>query len=226
MKTLETLNMSEENTINKPVFIFDFDGTIADTFNHILQISNKLAKEFNFKEIEPDQKEEMKGKTSQELMKLLKVPLMKIPAIIARAKKELNKEISQIEPAEGLTEILRELKNWCQGIGILTSNSSDNVLKFLKNHDLDIFDFIKSTSQIWSKNTGLKKLIAQHGYNPEDVFYIGDETRDIQAARKAGVKVAAVTWGYNTSAALQKHNPDYIINTPEDLLKLINRQLT
>lgn len=203
------------------VFIFDFDGTIADTFKKILEISNKLSKEFNFKEIEPHQEEEMKGKTSQEITKLLKVPVMKIPAIIAKAKKELNKEISNVEPTEGLQEILLELKKWCKGIGILTSNSSDNVMKFLNNHDLDIFDFITTTSKIWSKNTGLKKLIHKYGYNPKEVLYVGDETRDIEAAKKAGIKVAAVTWGYNTTEALKKHNPDYIINQPKELLKIL-----
>ena len=213
-----------KNTLTNDVLIFDFDGTIANTFKKILEISNKLAKEFNFKEIEPHQEEEMKGKTSQEITKLLKVPIMKIPAIVSKAKKELNKEISNIKPTEGLEEILIELKKWCKGIGILTSNSSENVMKFLTNHDLDIFDFITTTSKIWSKNTQLKKLISKHGFNPNEVLYIGDETRDIEAAKKAGIKVAAVTWGYNTSEALKKHNPDYIINEPKDLLKILKKE--
>jgi phosphoglycolate phosphatase len=204
-----------------PFFIFDFDGTIADTFKHILKISNQLAKEYNFKEIRPEEEESMKGKTSQELMKLLKVPIMKIPAIVTRAKKELNKEMAYVEPADGLEEILRELKKWCRGLGILTSNSAENVKHFLQNNHLDIFDFISTTSKIWSKNTGLKKLIAQYGLDPQKVIYVGDETRDIQAAQKAGVKVAAVTWGYNTSVALKKHHPDYMIDQPSDLLKVL-----
>ncbi len=212
----------KKNNLNSNIFIFDFDGTIADTFKMILTISNKLAKEFHFKKIEPHQEQEMKGKTSQEIMKLLKVPIMKIPAIIAKAKKELNKEMSNIQPTEGLEEILLELKKWCKGIGILTSNSSDNVMEFLTNHDLNIFDFITTTSKIWSKNTQLKELIRKHGFKPEEVLYIGDETRDIEAAQKAGVKVAAVTWGYNTSEALEKHHPDYIINQPKELLNILN----
>ena len=48
--------------------------------------------------------------------------------------------MSNIQPTEGLEEILLELKKWCKGIGILTSNSPDNVMEFLTNHNLNIFD--------------------------------------------------------------------------------------
>jgi len=206
--------------IKNSILIFDFDGTIADTFQNILNISNRLASEFKFKRIEPHEKEEMKDKTSKEVTKLLEVPLMKIPAIVAKAKKELHKEMNDVKPTEGFEETLIELKKWCKSIGILTSNSSENVLKFLESHNLDIFDFITTTSKIWSKNTGLKKLMKKHEFDSKDVLYVGDETRDIEAAKKVGIKVIAVSWGYNSSKALAKHKPDYLIHNPKELLGL------
>jgi phosphoglycolate phosphatase-like HAD superfamily hydrolase len=51
--------------------------------------------------------------------------------------------------------------------------------------------------------------------------YVGDEVRDIVAARKAGVDVAAVSWGYNTREVLAKHEPDYLIERPELLPTLL-----
>ena len=206
--------------MKKNVLVFDFDGTIADTFQYILNLSNEMASEFNFKEIHPNEVEGMKDKTSQEVIKHLGVPIMKIPLIVAKAKEALQKEIAQIEPVEGLKEILAQLKSFGYTMGILTSNSTNNVHKFLKIHDLDFFDFISSTSKIWSKNTSLNKLIKKEGLQTEDIIYIGDETRDISAAKKAGVKVAAVTWGYNSEKALEEHKPDYLVNFPEELLKI------
>jgi len=202
------------------VLVFDFDGTIADTFHYILNLSNQFSSEFNFKEIAPHEVEGMKDKTSQEVIKHLGVPLFKIPFIVAKAKKELEKDISEIQPVEGLKEILRQLKNFGYKMGILSSNSSENVLKFLKNHDLDFFDFIGTTSKIWSKNTSLSKLMQDEGLSPETTVYVGDETRDIEAAKKAGVKCVAVTWGYNSQKALKKHNPDYLVTKPDELFQL------
>ncbi len=202
------------------LLIFDFDGTIADTFHHILMISNHLSGEFKFKKIEPHEVEILKDKTSIEVIQHLQVPVYKIPAIIAKAKNQLNKDITVVKPIHGIREMLLKLKSIGYKIGILSSNSTENVLKFLKHHDLNFFDFIHTTSNIWSKNTILNKLIKNNGFKINQVIYIGDETRDIIAARKAGVKVAAVTWGYNSRKALQTHNPDFLFNHPEDLVQL------
>ena len=185
------------------VLIFDFDGTIADTFQSMIEISNHLAGEFDFKKIEAHEVEDYKDKTSQEMLKLLKVSTLKVPRIALRAKKELNKRMYTIKPVKGLKEILGEIKSLDYKMGILTSNSLENVNKFLEQHDLDFFDFVLTSSRFWGKNHGIKKLILQKGYAPQDILYIGDETRDIEAARKSGISIAAVTWGYNSFQALK-----------------------
>ena len=85
----------------------------------------------------------------------------------------------------GKVKILIDIKNLGHKIGIFTSNSTENVTEFLKKHNLDFFDFISSSKSVWGKNFGLNKLINKEGFLPEKVFYIGDETRDIEAARKS-----------------------------------------
>ena len=207
------------------ILIFDFDGTIADTFQSMVEISNLLAAEFNFKKIEPHEVKGYKDKTSIEMLKLLKVSTLKVPRIAMRAKNELNKKISSIKPVEGLKEILHEIKSLGFKMGILSSNSLDNVNRFLKAQEINLFDFVLTSSRFWSKNHGLKKLILQKGYTPQDILYIGDETRDIEAARKSGIKVAAVTWGYNSSKALTSFQPDYVLHSPQELLQLCLKNL-
>ena len=204
------------------ILVFDFDGTIADTFENLLRISNTLSAEFNYSKIEPNEVEELKNKSSQEIIEYLGVPIMKIPTIVAKAKNKLHHEMAFIKPVAGLKEILLKLKSFGFCIGILSSNSQENVMKFLKKHHLDFFDFITTTSKIWSKNTSLKKLMVNLKADPAEVIYIGDETRDILAAKKAGVKVIAVTWGYNSSKALKALQPDYLVHSPEDLMQCVN----
>lgn len=206
--------------MKETVLIFDFDGTIADTHKYVCDISNSLCEEFNYKPIKFEDLPQMKGLTAQEMIKYLDVPLLKIPAIVSRAKKEFYKNLSSLKMFDHLREVLGQLKVSANGIGILSSNSQENVTQFLKNNNIDIFDFIQTTSKVWSKNTSLKKLIVKQGFELGDIIYIGDETRDIAAARKLGIKIASVTWGYNSVEVLSKHKPDYIFNTPQELLTL------
>ena len=201
------------------IFIFDFDGTIADTHQYIIRISNQLAGEFKYNLIQPHEVEHLKDKTSREVIRYLKVPIFKIPAILSRAKKELHDGIASIKPFDGLKEILHQLNTAGARMGILSSNATENIHQFLENHDLEVFEFIDATLKVWTKNISLKKLLAKHGFHADQIIYIGDETRDIDAAKALGIKVAAVTWGYNSEKALRNHQPDFLIHTPEELLQ-------
>lgn len=212
--------------MSQTIFIFDFDGTIADTHRYIIDISNRLSDEFNFKKIKDEEIEGMKGKTAKEIIKILSVPIMKIPAILSRAKKEFYEGISSVQPIDGLQDCLSTLNSLGTSMGILSSNSAENIHQFLKHHDLNVFEFIETTSKVWSKNTCLKKILKKKGYTNDNVIYIGDETRDIDAAQRLGIRVAAVAWGYNNIDLLKKHQPDFIINTPDDLFALCKKLST
>ena len=113
--------------MKKSVFIFDFDGTLADTHQYIIEISNRLSGEFKFNPISSQEISELKNKTTQEVISHLRVPIMKIPAIMARGKREFQKNIDQLKPFGGLKEVLLQLKNIGHDIGILSSNSIENI---------------------------------------------------------------------------------------------------
>ncbi|MBU1122329.1 MAG: HAD-IA family hydrolase [Candidatus Omnitrophota bacterium] len=202
------------------IIIFDFDGTIADTFSHLLKIGNRLADEFDFKKIQRNEITSLQKKKPIDIIKHLNVPILKIPVILRHLKRELHKEIATVELIPGLKEVLPQLKKKGHILGILSSNSSENVATFLRNHNLDFFDFVTTTSKLWSKNIQLKKIIKSHKLNRNNVIYVGDEKRDIIAAKKAKIKVAAVTWGYNSAKVLAEYHPDYLIKNPQELLQL------
>jgi len=206
--------------MKKDVLVFDFDGTIADTFQAILHISNRLSKQFKYKMLDPDEAEYLKDKTLKETIDHLRVPILQLPAILFKARNELHKEIESVQPINGLKEILIQLKAFGFEMGIISSNSRKNVRRFLKSNNLDLFDFISTSSKLWGKNRCIKKTLKMNSINNQDVVYIGDEIRDIVAAKKAGVRVAAVTWGYNSSKALIEQSPDYVVNNPKELIDL------
>lgn len=207
-------------TTPHPTLVFDFDGTIADTFHAMVRIGNVLSSEFHFKSIAPDEVEALKDKSSKDIIRFLRIPFYKVPVIAARARIELYKEIERVKPLAGLKEILKQLKDSGYQMSILTSNSLDNVYQFLKRNDLDVFDFATACPKVFGKSHGLRSIIKNKRLLPAQIIYIGDETRDIEAARKAGVRVASVSWGYNSAKALKIFHPDWLFTSPKELLQL------
>ena len=53
------------------------------------------------------------------------------------------------------------------------------------------------------------------------MIYIGDETRDIEAAHDAKIKIIAVTWGLNSRQILTKYKPEWLVNAPDDVITVL-----
>ena len=208
--------------MTQKVIIFDFDGTIADTLDALVSIANSLAVEFNYAQIAPEELLILKNLTSREIFKYSGIPLFKIPFLLKKVKKELTNKIPELKPIPGIQEALIELKDNGLRLGIITSNSKGNVKEFLKINNLDnLFEFIYPGIAIFGKNTVINNVLRQKQIETEEVLYVGDETRDIEASRKAHVKVISVTWGFNSEEALMKENPDYLIHHPRELVEVV-----
>lgn len=122
-----------------------------------------------------------------------------------------------------MKEALIDLKNAGHHLGIITSNSKDNVTEFLKVNELDnLFEFIYSGITIFGKTTIINNVLRQKQLKLEEVIYVGDETRDIEASKKSNIKVIAVTWGFNSPEVLAKQKPNYLIHHPSELLEVVN----
>jgi phosphoglycolate phosphatase len=204
------------------VIIFDFDGTLADTLDAIVNITNRLAKAYGYKATEPEELALIRNMSSREIVKKSKISVFKLPFLLRRIKLELQNDIKHIKPILGIQESLIRLKNEGILLGIITSNSEDNVKAFLEKNDMeDLFSFIYSERTLFSKDKALNKFIKRNNLIPEQVIYVGDETRDIEASKRIDVKVVAVSWGFNSQEALAKHNPDFLISKPSELVDLI-----
>ncbi len=204
-----------------PYFIFDFDGTLVDCFDAAMNLLNRLADEFHFRKIESNELETLRDLTSKEILKYLKIPFYKVPTVLSSARDYIREEMKVLLPFEKLPWVLQELHAMKIPMGILTSNSSTNVREWLKrNHLHDLFQFIHCESSYFGKKYLLKKLIKTYKMNPLKTCYIGDETRDIDAAKKCGIYSAAVVWGFNSEKILAQQNPHFIIRKPEDILAL------
>lgn len=200
------------------VLIFDFDGTVADTFNAGVEILNELAAEFGFRPLPPEDVEKARNMRTRELMRFLHIPTTKMSRIASRGSKALRSRIDKIQPLPHMPEILRELHAAGFDLGLVTSNTAENVGIFLKNHDLELFSFIRTSSKLMGKASEIRAVMKARKITREEVLLIGDETRDVEASKKTGLRIAAVTWGYNTREALEKLKPEFVFSDPKELV--------
>ncbi len=209
--------------MTQKAIIFDFDGTIADTVDALVCIANRLAEEFGYVPIAPEDLAMLKNLSSREIIKYSGIPLFKIPFLVKKVKSELKSKIPELKPIPGVKDVLIVLKSQGNRLGIITSNSQDNVTEFLKANNLeDLFDFIYSGVTIFGKTTIINNVLKQQQLNPQKVIYVGDETRDIEASKKANIKVIAVAWGFNSAEVLASQNPNFLIYQPSELLEVVN----
>lgn len=203
--------------------VFDFDGTIADTLGETRRIFNRIAPDYGIREVDEHELEHLRHLSLKQLLDHLKIPKRRVPALIARGTGMMRSNITELRMIEGMSEVLIELRRHVRSFGILTSNSTANVDLFLRTHGIrDQFDFISSTSKLTGKAKHLKAIRKTFSMRPEELLYIGDELRDVKASQKAGIPIAAVTWGFNSRQSLAAAKPDYLFDRPVDFLRLLS----
>ena len=212
-------NYCHSNLVN--VILFDFDGTIADSFETSITIINRLSSEFHLKPLVAEEIKRLQNLSSREIIKQADVSFFKLPFLIRRFRAELNREIHTLKPFPGIKETLLTLQQRGDRLGIISSNSEANVKDFLHAHGLTgLFEFIIPDARLFGKSRIIRKVIRQHCLDPKTVLYVGDETRDIEAAKKSGIKAVSVSWGFNSRQILAAHQPDFLIDRPEGLLQM------
>jgi len=202
------------------VLLFDFDGTIADSFQNLLEIIKSLSSKYDLPKLTGKQINALRSRDAKTIMELLKIPIYKIPLMAHDVRKIQGEHIAKLEAFKDIPKILHKLKDKKFTLSILTSNKEANVKKFLSNNHINIFNNVYGDAGIFQKARAIGKFLKKNHYKKDEVIYIGDEIRDILACRKIGIKIVSVTWGYNSKESLIKNKPDFVANTPKELLKI------
>ncbi|MEI7750377.1 MAG: HAD hydrolase-like protein [Candidatus Moraniibacteriota bacterium] len=199
--------------MEQKIILFDFDGTIADTFPIFLT----FASQEGFRS-DPDQIDELRNLSMLEVVRRLKIPNWKIPFFAWKFHRYFGKVAGSVRMIEGMAATIRLLRENGYMLGIVTSNSVPNVKKILDRENLvGCFDIIRSERNVFGKARTLKDVTRRLDADPKTVWYVGDEVRDVEAAREAGLRVASVCWGFNAEAILRAANPDRLTSRPEEL---------
>ncbi|QHW32873.1 HAD hydrolase-like protein [Paenibacillus rhizovicinus] len=205
----------------KPYVVFDFDGTIVQSKMLAVRLFNELSAKYGGRQIEDEEISRLSDLSIPDRLKALQVPLYKMPALVMEGKRRYREELSSLQPVSGIREAFVRLKENGHKLGILSSNTMDNIRGFLALHELAEFDVVHSATNMFGKDKAIRKMARSLDIGLDQLVYIGDELRDVQACRKIGVPIIAVTWGLDSAALLAEAGPDFLCHSAAELSGLI-----
>lgn len=201
------------------IVLWDFDGTLADTLSSSVSIYNDLATQYGFRTISDPST--LRDLTTGEIMQLLGIPIWKLPGLARRFMARQKDVIQHVPLFPGIEHVLRTLRNSGVVLGIVSSNSDESIRLCLRANNVEqYFAEIVGYARLFGKHLALRKTMAQRSVHPRQILYIGDEVRDIEAAARVSVEVAAVTWGWHSSSLLSSQRPTYLINEASEILDM------
>jgi phosphoglycolate phosphatase len=208
-----------------PFVIFDFDGTIADSFAESLLSYNRVAPRLRLRPVKEVEISGLRRLGASQLMQALAIPMWKLPHLIIAVRADLHDHFHSVRPVPGIAEAIRTLHEAGCHLAIVTSNSKENVQNFLSHHGIEGFETIVAGASIFGKATRLRRLIKTARAERATSVYIGDTAPDMLAAREAGTLAVAVAWGFSYRAPLEAEAPDALVDSASDLAAAILRLL-
>jgi phosphoglycolate phosphatase len=204
--------------------IFDFDGTLVDSREVVTQLYNELAERNGYGKVTAANQEAIRSLSLLERCSQLKVPLYKLPGLIVQISRNYQHVIQSIAFIEGIPELLRELRGRGLKLLVVSTNNESNIRALLEQHATGQWvEDVYCSSRVLDKARLLRTLMTRHSLAPRQIVYVGDEHRDVEACREAGIRVIAVRWGFDSEARLQQAQPDYIAHRPAEIAECVAR---
>lgn len=205
---------------NYSLAIFDFDGTLADSFPWFIASLDQTTDHFGLKRVNPDEIDALRDRSSRDVIKHLEVPMLKIPSIATYMRNMFAEGIHDIPLFPGASDMLFALHDAGVKLALVSSNAENNVRHVLGTA-AGIIDHYACGSSLWGKAQKFGSVLRALRQSPAHTIAIGDEIRDIDAARQAGLAAGSITFGYNSRRALESHTPEHLFDDYEGLKRAV-----
>ena len=200
--------------MNYDLAIFDFDGTLADSFPFFVSVFNTIAERHQFRQIDTARIDSLRHLSARQMMQHVGMPAWKLPVVSKTFITMMKESAANVPVFEGIDAALRAIAAHGIELAIISSNSEQNVRAVLGVELSGLIGRFECGMSIFGKASRLKQLIRDSGTSPASAIYIGDQDTDAIAAGKSGMAFGAVSWGYAPIEILRAHNPTVEFATP------------
>lgn len=204
--------------------IFDFDGTLADTFPFFLSVVNRISDQHGFERIALEEVHSLRHKNAREMMRHVGMPPWKLPIVAKSFMGLMQNSTDELRLFDGIEEALQHLAREGVLLAVVSSNSEHNVRKVLGPDVCALFARFDCGMSILGKANRIRLMLRKTMVAPVESIYIGDQGTDAEAAHKAGVAFGAVHWGYAPIEALRRYRPAEEFDRPAALARIAARR--
>jgi HAD superfamily hydrolase (TIGR01549 family) len=204
---------------------FDLDGTLVDSYETILKTTLKTLQHLNIKDrfIESEFRKRI-GHHFRYIFNELDIPVGNVEEFIEIYKDYYFDFIDDSVLYPNVINVLNELGKKGIKISLLTTKGQDQADKIIGHFKLrKYFSLIMGRRidiAIKPSPDSLNFICNELKVDPSETIMVGDAEVDIECAKNAGAFCCAVTYGYRSRKLLEALNPDFIIDHPEEILKI------
>jgi phosphoglycolate phosphatase len=144
--------------------------------------------------------------------------MWQLPAIVSDMRKRKLAAASETSLFAGIPAVLSDLQRLGIKTAIVSSDSEASVRQVLGPATVQITRF-DCGAAVFGKHRKFRRVARKLGATPAETICIGDEIRDIEAAKAAGMDSGAVAWGYALPAVLQAAGPTHMFNSIEEMMQ-------
>jgi phosphoglycolate phosphatase len=210
--------MKSPPTTRYRLAIFDFDGTLADSLPWFRASFQETITRFGLTPTTSEELESMRGLSGREIMARLGVSMWQLPAIANDMRKRKLAAASQISLFDGILAMLSDLQRLNIKTAIVSSDSEASIRQVL-GPATDLIAGFDCGAAMFGKHWKFRRVARRLGIKPAETICIGDEIRDIEAAKAAEMDSGAVAWGFALPAALQAAGPTHLFNSIEEMIE-------
>lgn len=203
--------------------LFDFDGTLLDTNELIIQTFIAVLGEHFPGRYEREDILHFIGPSLEQTFESIDAErAIELTAQYRAINKQLHDEL--ITEYDGVTETLRLLKARGIKMAIVSTKRSANIKRGLALMGIgEVFEHIISLDEVKNPKPDPEPILLaleKLGASKEEALMIGDNYHDIEGGKNAGVRTAGVAWSIKGEAFLASYEPDFMLQHISDLLEL------
>ncbi len=213
----------EDSHGRRGAVIFDFDGTIADSFPYVFDFLKQVAR--NTKHYTPEEIEASRKMSMKRLALHLGVPVWQLLPTYFRGRHYLRQYMRDVKAFAGMPELIRQLHVEGWQLFIASANSGRNIRALLRHLQLgQYFTTVRGGSGFMGKPRLLNYIVQRYRLDKSQTWYVGDETGDIVSATASGLHSIAVGWGFADPAKLKLVEPHATADVPGDIAVIVEAE--
>lgn len=213
--------------MNVKVVIFDWDGTIVDSVEHITDSLQRAATDLGYPSLERQAYRDIIGLGLAEALEQL-YPGLSQDEMQAMRERYVHYFFSrQTSPGHvfaGMADLLADLRRSGRGCSVATGKSRRGMDHALEGSGLaPYFDITRCADETRSKPDPamLREIVEFYRIRPGEAVMIGDTRYDLEMARRIGMPSIGVEWGVHGREVLSAYDPHAIVETVADLRQVL-----